>query len=50
MSRDILIRWTGEADLPAITAIYAEAVSTGVGSYELEAPDMGEMTRRWQSR
>ena len=50
MSRHILIRRTGEADLAAVTAIYAEAVSTGIGSYELEAPDVAEMTRRWQSR
>lgn len=47
---DILIRSTVDTDMPAITAIYAEAVSTGVGSYESEAPEVTEMTRRWQTR
>lgn len=50
MLSDILIRRTVESDLPAVTAIYGEAVSAGVGSYELEAPDVTEMTRRWRSR
>ncbi len=36
-------------DLPAITAIYAESVANGVGSYELEAPDLAEMIRRFQA-
>ncbi|WEK04365.1 MAG: GNAT family N-acetyltransferase [Candidatus Devosia phytovorans] len=46
----MLVRPTVESDLRAITAIYAGAVAAGVGSYELEAPDVSEMTRRWQSR
>ena len=50
MPNDVVIRQTGEADLPAITAIYAEAVSAGEGSFELQAPDVAEMTRRWRKR
>jgi len=33
-------------DLPAITAIYAESVRNGTGTFELEAPDEAEMARR----
>jgi len=36
-----------EDDLAAITAIYADAVMNGTASYELEAPDLAEMTRRF---
>ena len=50
MPRDVLVRQTEEADLPAITAIYAEAVSAGAGSFELQAPNVTEMTRRWRKR
>lgn len=50
MPRDVLVRHTAEGDLPAITAIYGEAVSAGAGSFELQAPDVAEMTRRWQKR
>jgi L-amino acid N-acyltransferase YncA len=45
---DFLLRPTGEGDLPAITAIYAEAVRNGIASYELEPPSEAEMTRRWR--
>jgi L-amino acid N-acyltransferase YncA len=48
--REILVRQTAEADLPAIAAIYAEAVREGVGSFELQAPDIAVMTRRWRNR
>jgi phosphinothricin acetyltransferase len=41
-----IIRDSSDADLPAITAIYAHAVQTGVASFELEAPDIPEMIRR----
>ncbi|MBV9556790.1 MAG: N-acetyltransferase [Pseudolabrys sp.] len=37
------------ADIPAITAIYAHAVTHGTASFELEAPDEAEMTRRMQA-
>ncbi len=41
-----VIRDSTEADLAAITAIYAHAVLTGVASFELEAPDIPEIARR----
>lgn len=50
MTLDVLVRPTAEADLAAITAIYAEAVGAGAGSFELKAPDVVEMTRRWRKR
>jgi L-amino acid N-acyltransferase YncA len=34
------------ADLPAITAIYAHWVTHGRASFELDPPDLAEMTRR----
>lgn len=42
----LLIRPSTPADLPAITAIYAEAVLHGTGTFELEPPDAAEMARR----
>jgi L-amino acid N-acyltransferase YncA len=36
-------------DLAAITAIYAEAVRHGTASFELAAPDLPEMTRRYEA-
>ncbi len=36
------------ADIQAITAIYAHAVAHGTASFELTAPDQGEMMRRMQ--
>lgn len=48
MGADALdLRDAREADIPAITAIYADAVLTGTASYELEPPDEAEMARRW---
>ncbi|MGY8681411.1 N-acetyltransferase family protein [Bradyrhizobium sp. UFLA05-153] len=41
------IRPTTEADLPAITAIYEHAVRRGTATFELEPPDLAEMTRRY---
>src|SRR5215510_14905481 len=35
------------ADIPAITRIYAHAVDHGTASFELTAPDEGEMSRRF---
>jgi len=35
------------ADIPAITRVYAHAVDHGTASFELTAPDQGEMTRRF---
>jgi len=41
-----LIRASSAADLPHITAIYGWNVLNGTGTFELEAPDLAEMTRR----
>jgi phosphinothricin acetyltransferase len=43
------IRTTQESDLPAITAIYAQAVREGTATFELDPPDLAEMTRRFRS-
>ncbi len=45
-SSTLLLRPSSEADLPAIQAIYAEAVLHGTGTFETEVPDVSEMTRR----
>ena len=42
----LLIRPSTPADLPAITAIYGWNVLNGTGTFELDAPDEAEMTRR----
>jgi L-amino acid N-acyltransferase YncA len=42
----LAIRPATPADIPAITRIYADAVSNGTASFELAAPDEGEMARR----
>ncbi len=42
----LLLRPSTPADLPAITAIYADAVLHGTGTFELEVPDAEEMARR----
>lgn len=41
-----LIRDRSDADIAAITAIYAHAVRHGSASFELEAPDQAEMAQR----
>jgi L-amino acid N-acyltransferase YncA len=41
-----LIRPSVADDLPQITAIYEWNVLNGTGTFELEAPDLAEMTRR----
>ena len=41
------IRPATEADIPVITAIYGEAVSTGTASFETEPPGEAEMARRF---
>jgi len=40
------IRAATPADIPAITRIYAHAVRHGTASFELDAPDEAEMSRR----
>lgn len=37
------------ADLPAFQAIYADAVLHGTASYEIDPPDLAEMTRRFEA-
>jgi len=46
MSAPLLIRPSTPADLPAITAVYSWNVMNGTGTFELDAPDLAEMTRR----
>ncbi len=41
------IRPATEADLPAITAIYGDAVTTGTASFETDPPTTDEMARRF---
>ena len=42
----VLIRPSTPSDLPVITAIYAWNVANGTGTFELDAPDAAEMSRR----
>jgi L-amino acid N-acyltransferase YncA len=42
----LYIRPSTQADLPAITAIYTDAVMNGTGTFELDAPDSAEMSQR----
>ncbi len=42
------IRPAEPRDLPAIHAIYAESVLNGIATYEIEPPDLAEMTRRYR--
>lgn len=41
------IRPATEADLPTITAIYGDAVTTSTASFETDPPTLDEMTRRF---
>lgn len=43
------IRPASAADLPAITGIYEHAVRYGTATFELAAPDLAEMTRRFNA-
>src|SRR5215475_849509 len=42
----VSIRLVRPADIAAITRIYAHAVQHGTASFELDPPDISEMTRR----
>jgi L-amino acid N-acyltransferase YncA len=44
-----LIRPSEAADLPSLQAIYAHAVQHGCGTFELDPPDLAEMSRRRDS-
>ncbi len=43
------IRPAEEADLPFVTEIYDHAVRYGTATFELESPDLAEMTRRFRA-
>jgi len=43
------IRPAAKTDLPAITAIYRDAVLYGTATFELDPPDLAEMTRRFEA-
>jgi phosphinothricin acetyltransferase len=43
------LRPAAEGDIPAISAIYREAVLYGTASFELEPPDVAEMLARYQA-
>ncbi len=43
------LRPATNADIPAITGIYADAVVNGTASFELTPPDQAEMARRMQA-
>ena len=45
----VVIRPAVPADVPAITAIYADEVRQRVNTYEYDAPDAAEMARRMQT-
>jgi L-amino acid N-acyltransferase YncA len=45
---EINIRAATAADLPAITAIYEQAVLHGTATFEIDPPDLAEMTRRFE--
>ena len=45
----VVIRPANSADIPAITRIYAPAVTHGSSSFELEPPDEIEMARRMRA-
>ncbi|HEX6985920.1 MAG TPA: GNAT family N-acetyltransferase [Planctomycetaceae bacterium] len=47
MSDDLTIRPAADADLAAVTAIYADHVLRGTGTFELTPPDEAEMTSRF---
>lgn len=49
MRPDVQIREATPADMAAITAIYAESVANGLGTFELEPPDEIEMAARFAS-
>lgn len=45
----MIVRPATLADIPAITAIYDEAVRTGTATFELDPPDEAEMARRFEA-
>ncbi len=49
MATPTRVRTATAADIPAITAIYASAVTYGTASFEIEPPDEAEMLRRFEA-
>ena len=47
-SGPVTVRAAVAGDLAALAAIYTHHVETGLGTFELAAPDGAEMRRRWQ--
>ena len=45
----VTLRPAKAGDIPAITRIYADAVTRGTASFELTAPNEAEMTRRFET-
>jgi phosphinothricin acetyltransferase len=45
----VRIRAAEAHDIASITAIYADAVRNGTATFELDAPDQDEMTRRFKA-
>ena len=45
----LAIRDATIADLPAITAIYGHEVTNGSASFEIDPPDLAEMTQRFET-
>lgn len=45
----LILRDAEEHDLPAVQAIYAHHVETGLGSFEESPPGLSEMTRRYHA-
>lgn len=45
----IIIRPCFQQDLQLVQLIYAHHVLTGTGTFEIEAPDLEEMTLRWSN-
>ncbi|WP_426139865.1 GNAT family N-acetyltransferase [Pseudomonas sp. DWP3-1-2] len=46
MNPDLILRPAREDDMPAVQAIYAKHVLTGLASFELQPPSLEEMLRR----
>ena len=44
----LVVRVATEADLPAITALYADEVRQRVATYEYDAPTLADMLARWR--
>ncbi len=48
MGMGVVIRAAADADFEAVAAIYKASVEATAASFEIVAPDAGEMRRRWR--